>query len=67
MTRISVILLFVVIIISACAANSQVPVVVPETQTQPGPLTKSDFVPTDPKNVNLVTGRPQLIEFFAFW
>jgi len=26
-----------------------------------------DFVPSDPATVSLAAGRPQLVEFFAFW
>jgi hypothetical protein len=27
----------------------------------------ADFTPTDPATVNLAAGKPQLVEFFAFW
>jgi hypothetical protein len=28
---------------------------------------KTDFTPTDPTTVNLAAGKPQFVEFFAFW
>lgn len=28
---------------------------------------KTEFAPTDPATVNLALGKPQLVEFFAFW
>lgn len=31
------------------------------------PEIKENFVATDPSTVNLSLGRPQLVEFFAFW
>lgn len=27
----------------------------------------TEFTPSDPKNVKLSAGKPQLVEFFAFW
>ncbi len=37
-----------------------------EAEAQPPPV-KTGFVPTDPQTVQLASGGPQLIEFFAFW
>ncbi len=31
------------------------------------PAANDDFRPTDPAAVSLAAGRPQLVEFFAFW
>jgi hypothetical protein len=31
------------------------------------PVIKTEFTPTDPATVNLAAGKPQLVEFFAFW
>lgn len=31
------------------------------------PLGREELVATDPNTVSLVTGEPQIIEFFAFW
>ncbi len=31
------------------------------------PAIKTDFTPTDPTTVNLAAGKPQFVEFFAFW
>lgn len=33
----------------------------------PQPVIASDFTPSDPAQVRLAAGRPQLVEFFAFW
>jgi hypothetical protein len=30
-------------------------------------IVDEDFHPTDPASVNLLSGQPQLIEFFAYW
>lgn len=67
MTRILAILLFMAIAVSACTTNSSVPEAAPETQAQSAVVVKTDFVSTDPKSVNLAAGKPQLVEFFAFW
>lgn len=48
------------------------PVVVNTAPPQPTaaqaakPISK-EFTPSDPKNVKLAAGKPQLVEFFAFW
>lgn len=65
MNKILAILLLVAVLVSACAPNT--PAAPPETQSQPVKAVKTDFVPTDPANVNLAAGKPQLVEFFAFW
>jgi hypothetical protein len=31
------------------------------------PVISNDFTPSDPSQVALAAGRPQLVEFFAFW
>jgi len=35
--------------------------------TAPPAPVKDEFTPTDPASVNLAAGKPQLVEFFAFW
>jgi hypothetical protein len=40
---------------------------VPPTQPAVQPLIDNEFRPSDPAQVNLAAGQPQLIEFFAFW
>lgn len=65
MNKILAILLLVAITVSACATNA--PAGVAETQPPTAEALKTDFVPTDPASVNLAAGRPQFIEFFAFW
>ncbi len=32
-----------------------------------GPVIATEFTPTDPATVSLAAGKPQLVEFFAFW
>lgn len=40
----------------------------PAAEPLPMPTSRGDsLVATDPKTVNLVSGGPQLVEFFAFW
>jgi hypothetical protein len=34
---------------------------------QPTKPISKEFTPSDPKNVKLAAGKPQLVEFFAFW
>lgn len=41
-------------------------VVVP-TNESPKPELKTSLVATDPGSVNLTSGKPTLVEFFAFW
>ncbi len=65
MNKILVILLLAVFLVSACAPNT--PAAPPETHSQPVKVVKTDFVATDPASVNLAAGKPQLVEFFAFW
>ena len=31
------------------------------------PTVETGFTPSDPKTVKLAAGKPQLVEFFAFW
>jgi hypothetical protein len=56
------------------AANTAQPAASPTVQTSPSPEApvstldpNRGFTPTDPAMVNLVSGKPQLIEFFAYW
>ena len=37
------------------------------TAAQPAKPISKEFTPSDPKNVKLAAGKPQLVEFFAFW
>mgnify|MGYP001615188150 FL=1 len=39
----------------------------PTTAAQSAKLISKEFTPSDPKNVKLNAGKPQLVEFFAFW
>jgi len=69
------------VILPACAAASPAPAAIaPQgpAPTQPAsapteavsataPAIKTEFTPTDPATVNLAAGKPQFVEFFAFW
>ncbi|MBI5082434.1 MAG: hypothetical protein HZB17_14205 [Chloroflexi bacterium] len=46
----------------ALAVNPQASAV-----SQPTKLISKEFTPSNPKNVKLNAGKPQLVEFFAFW
>ena len=37
------------------------------TVVQPAKPISKEFTPSDPKSVKLAAGKPQLVEFFAFW
>jgi len=56
----------------AAGQPTSAPVVVNTAPPQPTvaqaakPISK-EFTPSDPKNVKLAAGKPQLVEFFAFW
>jgi len=39
----------------------------PTTAAEPSPTVELTFHPTDPASVQLAAGRPQFVEFFAFW
>jgi hypothetical protein len=41
------------------------PTIAPPTAT--AFVISEDFTPSDPASVNLAAGKPQLVEFFAFW
>ncbi len=43
------------------------PTVAQPTTVQPAKPISKEFTPSDPKNVKLNAGKPQLVEFFAFW
>jgi hypothetical protein len=45
---------------------TQEEVVVP-TEASPKPVLKTALVATNPGSVNLTSGKPTLVEFFAFW
>jgi outer membrane biogenesis lipoprotein LolB len=57
MRRLFYLTLLVSLLLSACAAGT------PTT----APVIKTEFTPTDPTTVNLALGKPQFVEFFAFW
>ena len=65
MNKILAILLLVAFLVSACVPNT--PAALPETQSQPVKAVKTDFAATDPARFTLAAGKPQLVEFFAFW
>jgi hypothetical protein len=67
MSRIVAVLLLVMLILSACATNTPVSTTGSETDILSEPVVKTDFVPTNPNQVRLAAGKPQFIEFFAFW
>ena len=66
-----------VVLLSACtpSASTAPPAAtgdIPETATLPeietAPTSRgSELQATDPATINLASGEPQLIEFFAFW
>ncbi|MBI5714061.1 MAG: hypothetical protein HZC38_11665 [Chloroflexi bacterium] len=61
MKKILFLLLVGWVTLSACAG-------VAALQTaSPSVTVDDDFHPTDPKTVNLAAGKPQFVEFFAFW
>jgi hypothetical protein len=47
------------VVLAACAGAQPI---APEATA-----TEITFHPTDPKTVNLQAGKPQFVEFFAFW
>lgn len=55
MKKILFLLLIGWVALSACAGAAATPSI------------NDDFHPTDPKTVNLAAGKPQFVEFFAFW
>ena len=63
------------VILPACAAANPAPAAIApqgSAPTQPAapttaPVIKTEFTPTDPATVNLAAGKPQFVEFFAFW
>jgi hypothetical protein len=55
MKKILLVTLIVWAALSACAGAAAAPPV------------NDDFHPSDPKTVNLAAGKPQFVEFFAFW
>jgi len=57
MKKIPFVLLIGWVTLSACAGAAATPSV----------TVNDDFHPTDPKTVNLAAGKPQFVEFFAFW
>ncbi len=76
MRRMLLLMTLLSVILPACAAASPAPAaIVPQgpAPTQPAvvptvlPVIKTEFTPTDPATVNLAAGKPQFVEFFAFW
>lgn len=67
MSRIVALFLLLSLAVSACASNLPAPVATLEAETQSTGAVKTDFTPTEPKSVNLAAGKPQFVEFFAFW
>ena len=55
-----VLLLALTLIAGACAAPASAPSATPV-------VIKTEFTPTDPATVKLAAGKPQFVEFFAFW
>lgn len=49
------------------AAPTQAQALAPPTAQAANPLPDDQFRPSDPAQVNLAAGRPQFVEFFAFW
>ena len=71
---------FVAWLVTACATSAPVsPGSTPEAQsgntpspqvtgaTSQEPTVETGFTPSDPNTVKLAAGKPQLVEFFAFW
>ena len=52
---------------AATDAPLPAPTEAPPAQEPPPVPVKTGFVPTNPETVQLASGHPQLIEFFAFW
>ena len=47
---------------------ADVPAPSPEVPTQPAaPPVRTELAATDPASVNFASGKPTLVEFFAFW
>jgi len=82
MKKILFMILISTILIAACstpaptppapAVSTKAPAVVnttvpPPTPIQPPRPISTEFTPSDPKSVKLNAGKPQLVEFFAFW
>lgn len=54
--------------LSACASSPALSQALPTSAAAPAPTPTYDpWRPTDPKTVVLAGGKPQLIEFFAYW
>jgi len=77
-SRILAIFLLAALVTSACASGASAPAetqVLPQPNPQPAPVEtaavapngKGEFEATDPTTVNLALGKPQFVEFFAFW
>ena len=76
MRRMLLLMTLLSVILPACAAANPAPAAIaPQgpAPTQPAvvptasPVIKTEFTPTDPATVNLAAGKPQFVEFFAFW
>jgi len=78
MRRLFYLTLAAALIVSACAtaptatappasAPTQVVESAPTVAPTSAPVIKTEFTPTDPTTVNLALGKPQFVEFFAFW
>lgn len=52
---------------TAATAPTPAPTVVAPGLPTATTAIKTEFAPTDPATVNLALGKPQLVEFFAFW
>ncbi len=60
---------------ASAPGQAQAPTAIPATEVAAAPTAtvapvaqvKEAFVATDPTTVNLAAGKPQLVEFFAFW
>jgi hypothetical protein len=52
---------------STAQAPTTAPPTAPPTEAPTAHAISEEFTPSDPEAVNLAAGKPQLVEFFAFW
>jgi uncharacterized lipoprotein YajG len=51
----------------ASVVSTKAPAASQPTAAQPAKPISTEFTPSDPKSVKLNAGKPQFVEFFAFW